>query len=64
MISYLVTTIDSESLTYAPDDLSIRRWATNVPSVTEVRRGQTIVYRRTPDGPRLSRSETLANWIR
>jgi hypothetical protein len=57
MISYLVTTIDSESLFEGKDDLSIRRWAEQTPFVTEVRREQTVVYRRTPDGPWLQRRE-------
>jgi hypothetical protein len=55
MISYLVTTIDGESLSDAKDDLTIRRWAEQTPYVTEVRRGQTNVYRRLPDGPRVQR---------
>jgi len=62
MISYLVITIDGASLSEAKDDLTIRRWSEQTPGVTEVRRGQTIVYRRVPERLRVvsQRKEVLA----
>ena len=62
MISYLVITIDGASFSEAKDDLTIRRWSEQTPSVTEVRRGATIVYRRVPERLRAmrQREEELA----
>jgi hypothetical protein len=53
MISYHVIAREGETLVEAKDDLTIRRWAMQTPSVIEIRRGKTIVYRRVPDGLRL-----------
>ena len=59
MFSYLVTTVDGESLLEAKDDLTIRRWSEQTPGVTEVRRDQTVVYRRVPDRRRLQRQSEV-----
>jgi hypothetical protein len=52
MISYIVIVREGEMVVEAKDDLTVRHWAVRAPSVLEVRRGRTIVYRRVPDRPR------------